>query len=122
MNNTADQYNCVLLSCHGIVRQKDYEKLGVVDDVEKDTLKKMMIEGRVCQSMGQTLGTHTEGNISYIAHNSASIPGCSGGVFTIVKYTTTREKNQNLRFFDGVHKGALDAKEEYNLVTILFSE
>jgi len=70
-----------------------------------------MIEGRVCQSMGQTLGTHIEGNISYIAHNSASIPGCSGGVFTILDYTKTKEKNQNLRFFDGVHKGALNIKK-----------
>ena len=76
-----------------------------------------MIEGRVCQSMGQTLGTHIEGNISYIAHNSASIPGCSGGVFTILDYTKTKEKNQNLRFFDGVHKGALNSNEECNLAT-----
>jgi len=117
INRTTDEYNCALLSCHGIVREKDFEKLGAVNDLDKEMLRKMMVEGRVCQSMGQTLGTHVEGNIPYIAHNSASTPGCSGGLLTTFENTKTKEKYENLRFFDGVHKGALNSKEEYNLAT-----
>ena len=99
------------------MRTKDFEKLGAVNDQEKELLKKMMIEGRVCQSMGQTLGIHIENNIPYIAHNSASVSGCSGGVFIILGNTKTKETKDNLRFFDGVHKGAVNSKEEYNVAT-----